>query len=70
VDTPDRLGNRRSKAATVRWSEDGVSKAMTTSEPTKVVAELAARFGGEVPNLEVSRPTLEDTYLRLIGEER
>ena len=43
---------------------------MTTSEPTKVVAELAARFGGEVPNLEVSRPTLEDTYLRLIGEER
>jgi ABC-2 type transport system ATP-binding protein len=70
VDTPDRLGNRRSQAATVRWSEDGVSKAMTTSEPTKVVAELAARFGGEVPNLEVSRPTLEDTYLRLIGEER
>jgi ABC-2 type transport system ATP-binding protein len=70
VDTPDQLGNRRSQAATVRWSEDGVSKAMTTSEPTKVVAELAARFGGEVPNLEVSRPTLEDTYLRLIGEER
>jgi ABC-2 type transport system ATP-binding protein len=70
VDTPERLGNRRSQAATVRWSEDGVSKAMTTSEPTKVVAELAARFGGEVPNLEVSRPTLEDTYLRLIGEER
>jgi ABC-2 type transport system ATP-binding protein len=70
MDTPERLGNRRSQAATVRWSEDGVSKAMTTSEPTKVVAELAARFGGEVPNLEVSRPTLEDTYLRLIGEER
>jgi ABC-2 type transport system ATP-binding protein len=35
-----------------------------------VVAELASRFDGEVPGLEVHRPTLEDTYLRLIGEQR
>jgi len=31
------------------------------------VAELSARLGGEVPELTVSRPTLEDVYLRLIG---
>jgi ABC-2 type transport system ATP-binding protein len=70
LDTPERLGNRQSQAATVKWSEDGIGKAITTSHPTKVVAELAARFGGEVPDLEVVRPTLEDMYLRLIGEER
>jgi hypothetical protein len=34
-----------------------------------VVAELAARFGGEVPGLAVTRPTLEDIYLELIGDE-
>jgi ABC-2 type transport system ATP-binding protein len=70
LDTPEQLGERQSQAATVKWAEDGISKAMTTAQPTKVVAELAARFGGEVPHLEVLRPTLEDTYLRLIGEER
>jgi ABC-2 type transport system ATP-binding protein len=32
------------------------------------VRELAARFPGEVPDLAVSRPTLEDTYLKLIGD--
>jgi len=33
------------------------------------VAELAARFDGEIPSLVVTRPSLEDTYLRLIGEQ-
>jgi ABC-2 type transport system ATP-binding protein len=31
-----------------------------------VVGELAARFGGEVPGLQVIRPSLEDVYLSLI----
>jgi Histidine kinase len=30
-----------------------------TCEPTRLVAELAARYGGEVPGLTVTRPTLE-----------
>ena len=29
---------------------------------------VAARFPGEVPDLAVSRPTLEDVYLRMIGD--
>jgi ABC-2 type transport system ATP-binding protein len=33
-----------------------------------LVYELSARFDGEVPGLSVTRPTLEDVYLRLIGE--
>ena len=32
------------------------------------MTELAARYGGEVPGLEVHRPTLEDVYLELVGE--
>jgi ABC-2 type transport system ATP-binding protein len=39
-----------------------------TATPTAFVAELAARFGGEVPDLSVARPTLEDIYLRMIGD--
>jgi ABC-2 type transport system ATP-binding protein len=32
------------------------------------VQELSVRFDGEVPGLSVARPTLEDVYLRLIGD--
>ena len=70
LDTPDRLGDRRSQAATVRWTEDGAVKAVTTSQPTQLITELAVRYGGELPDLEVTRPTLEETYLRLIGEKK
>ena len=41
-----------------------------TETPTAVVAELSARLGGEVPELSVSRPSLEDVYLRLVGPRR
>jgi ABC-2 type transport system ATP-binding protein len=70
LDTPHGLGGRRHQAATVRWIEDGQPRTYQTPEPTRVVAELAARLGAEVPGLEVHRPTLEDTYLRLIGADR
>ena len=49
------------------WREDGRVRTIVTAEPTTEVARLAARFGGEVPELVVPRPTLEDTYLRLIA---
>jgi hypothetical protein len=38
-----------------------------TGTPTQVVAELAGQFGGEVPELTVTRPSLEDIYLAMIG---
>jgi ABC-2 type transport system ATP-binding protein len=37
-----------------------------TLTPTRLVAELAERCGGEVPGLEVVRPSLEDVYLSMI----
>ena len=67
VSTPDRLGGRAESAALVSWVEDGVRRSMPTDAPTRTVSELAARLGGEVPELTVSRPTLEDAYLALIA---
>jgi ABC-2 type transport system ATP-binding protein len=32
------------------------------------VTELAATFDGEVPDLAVTRPTLEETYLAMVRE--
>jgi ABC-2 type transport system ATP-binding protein len=65
--TPASLGDRASGAATVTWQDDTGPNSVQTHEPTQLVTELAARFGGEVPGLTVARPTLEDVYLRLIG---
>jgi ABC-2 type transport system ATP-binding protein len=33
-----------------------------------VIAELTAKYGNDIPGLSVTRPTLEDTYLDLIGQ--
>ncbi|MEU7994870.1 ABC transporter ATP-binding protein [Micromonospora sp. NPDC049060] len=68
VATPDQLGNRREALATVSWrTPEGARETAESATPTALVAELAARFGGEVPGLTVTRPTLEDIYLRMIG---
>jgi len=69
VDTPERLGDRANAPATVTWRDGGETRSEQTATPTALVAELAARYdGGEVPELAVTRPTLEDVYLTLIGE--
>ena len=70
VAVPSELGGRGQAPAVVHWTEGGVRRAAETATPTAFVAELAARFPGEVPDLAVARPTLEDVYLRMIGEGR
>jgi ABC-2 type transport system ATP-binding protein len=68
VAPPARLGNRQEALATVTWrTPDGTAQHAQSGSPTALVAELAARYGGEVPGLTVTRPTLEDVYLRMIG---
>lgn len=64
---PADLGGRAAARATVSWTEDGGHREVRTREPTRVVAELAARFSGEVPGLGVHRPTLEEIYLGLVS---
>ncbi|MEU1751677.1 ABC transporter ATP-binding protein [Micromonospora matsumotoense] len=68
VAPPNLLGNRQDALATVSWrTPDGTPETAQSATPTALVAELAARFGGEVPGLTVTRPTLEDIYLSMIG---
>ncbi len=66
--TPDELRARAGAAALVSWDAPDGRQDVQTSEPTAVVTQLAAQYGGEVPGLIVSRPSLEDIYLNLIGE--
>jgi ABC-2 type transport system ATP-binding protein len=65
---PASLGGRDARAATVTWQDNGARRSEQTSEPTRVVAELGAHYGGEVPGLTVTRPSLEDIYLELIAD--
>jgi ABC-2 type transport system ATP-binding protein len=70
---PASLGDRTRAAAQVSWETPdapGGRQVVTTTTPTKVVADLAAAHGGEVPGLTVTRPSLEDAYLELIGASR
>jgi len=68
VAVPSVLGGRETAPTLVSWTEDGARRTQETATPTALVRELAARFPGEVPDLAVARPTLEDVYLRMIGE--
>ena len=70
VAVPALLGDRETAPAVVTWTEDGARRTAETATPTAFVRELAGRFAGEVPDLAVARPTLEDVYLRMIGESQ
>ncbi|MDT0275063.1 ABC transporter ATP-binding protein [Blastococcus goldschmidtiae] len=68
VAVPTALGGRGTAPAVVSWTEHGTRRTAETTTPTAFVTELAARFPGEVPDLAVNRPTLEDVYLTMIGD--
>lgn len=68
VDTPERLGGPQAQVPRVRWLEpDGTTREEHTPTPTAVVARLGERFAGEIPGLEVLRPSLEEVYLSMIA---
>jgi ABC-2 type transport system ATP-binding protein len=61
-----------SRDTEIRYSRNGQLVVLETSEPTRVLNELttaALEEGRELEHLEVRRPTLEDVYLELVGEE-
>ncbi len=67
ISTPALLGGRASAEATISWSENGVTKSESSDTPTAFVKALSKRLGGEVPELSIHRPSLEDIYLSMIG---
>ena len=67
LSTPTELGGRSTAKALVTWRDGAETKSETTDNPTSVVNALATQFKGEIPELTVTRPSLEDIYLRMIG---
>jgi ABC-2 type transport system ATP-binding protein len=63
----DDIGGAQAKVPIVRWRQDGVGHSQRTTEPSALAARLYAETGGEVESLEISRPSLEDIYLDLVG---
>jgi ABC-type multidrug transport system, ATPase component len=56
----------------IRYRRDGEEVVVSTTEPTRVLHELtteALARGEELERLEVRRPTLEDVYLTLTGDD-
>jgi ABC-2 type transport system ATP-binding protein len=67
ISTPTELGGRATAQATVQWRDGSQVKLEKTDNPTALVSKLSADFGGEIPELIVTRPSLEDIYLEMIG---
>lgn len=68
ISTPETLGGRADAQATISWSESGQRRSETTAAPTEFLRELLSHNNQEIEDLTVTRPTLEDIYLRMIGE--
>jgi len=67
-DTPANLGGRATAEATVRWHDATGPHEVRTATPTSLVHQLGG--AGELAELTVTRPSLEDVYLDLIGDHR
>jgi ABC-2 type transport system ATP-binding protein len=66
VDSPHNLIGYVDSAATVRWRTGDEIHMVQTDHPTELIRERSMA-GLELAELTVSRPTLEDAYLQLIG---
>jgi ABC-2 type transport system ATP-binding protein len=67
VSTPALLGGRSTAKATITWLGKSGLESEESDNPTSVVTKLAGQFGGEIPELAITRPSLEDIYLKMIG---
>jgi ABC-2 type transport system ATP-binding protein len=66
--TSDTDSTSNAKNATVSWDGlDGQRRTQHATAPTRLIADLARDFNGEIPGLTVTRPALEDIYLELIA---
>jgi ABC-2 type transport system permease protein len=68
ISTPALLGGRAHAEAIVSWRENGALQQSSTATPTEFVAALARRLQGEIPELAIRRPSLEDIYLEMIKQ--
>ncbi len=64
----DELGGEDARIPTVTWRDAGRRHEVRTAEPSSLVAQLHATQG-ELDDLQVLRPSLEDIYLDLVRED-
>jgi ABC-2 type transport system ATP-binding protein len=67
--TPATLGGRAGAAARVSWRENGEARTEQVTDPTELIRKLVAE-DADLSTLTVTRPSLEDIYLNLIGANR
>jgi ABC-2 type transport system ATP-binding protein len=67
--TPRSLGGPGARTPVVSWTQDGARRTERTDTPTALAAHLVATVAGpdgEVADLSITRPSLEDVYLGLV----
>ena len=62
------MGGRSNAPARISWVENGQVREFFSQEPTKEIINLSQKLGGEIGQLQVTRPNLEEIYLKMIGE--
>lgn len=68
-DTPYGYREKYTHQAEIRWRENGHPHVHSTSEPERFTRELLNRTDSTISALSISRPTLEDVYLRMVSDE-
>ncbi|WP_333736256.1 ABC transporter ATP-binding protein [Streptomyces sp. IBSBF 2806] len=54
----------------VRWTDHaGTPQCVMTADPSQTAWDLHQQYDGPIPDLEIRRPTLEDTYLDMVATE-
>jgi ABC-2 type transport system ATP-binding protein len=64
----DELARRVAGKAQVKWSCKGEQFVHATADATGFVRNLFAQYGEQVADLEVRRPSLEDTYITMVQQ--
>ena len=70
IATPATLGGRHLAKATISWKEKDQLQTKLSLNPTADIQELSKNFDGDIPELTVTRPTLEDVYITMIGANK
>lgn len=65
--SPSSLRAEAMRIATVRWREDGTLREERMEDPSRFLRALLSRIDGELAELTVTYPTLEDVYLHLVA---
>ncbi|WP_308271608.1 ABC transporter ATP-binding protein [Kitasatospora sp. SUK 42] len=69
ISTPGELGREHGESVVSWRSPEGV-RSERTDDVAAVLRRVEAELGGSPPDLEIRRPSLEDRYLAMIGEDR